>query len=394
MTPRRILFLEASTGGVVGGSLTGILPLIARLDRARFAPSLALFETKQLGTNGVPIRVLPPLPDRYSGRPDGAVERTFARARNIASLAKRTRALARLFRREQPALVYLANGVRANVDGVLAARLCGVPVICHEKGFEQLGAVGRFASRWIDACIGMTDEVREHCRKDGVRARRLLTIFDGVDCGQFAPGGGAAVRREFGIPAGVPVAGIVGHLQEWKGQHIVIEAIGQARVRFPELHCLIVGGVHRRGGEYAARLRTRIADLGLERNVILTGERTDVPACLDAMDIVLHSSITPEPFGRVMIEGMALGRPVIAPREGGPLAIVVDGQTGLLVPPRDADGMARGLVQLLADPGGRAAMGRAARARVEEVFDIRHHVEAIESLFEELLSERRPRGAS
>ena len=89
------------------------------------------------------------------------------------------------------------------------------------------------------------------------------------------------------------------------------------------------------------------------------------------MDIVLHSSITPEPFGRVMIEGMALGRPVIAPREGGPLAIVVDGETGLLVPPRDADGMARALMELLADPERRKAMGRAARARVASVFDIR-----------------------
>jgi hypothetical protein len=80
MTPRHILFLEASTGGVVGGSLTGILPLIARLDRTRFAPSLALFETKPLSTNGVPIRILPPLPDRYSGRPEGAVGRALARA--------------------------------------------------------------------------------------------------------------------------------------------------------------------------------------------------------------------------------------------------------------------------------------------------------------------------
>jgi glycosyltransferase involved in cell wall biosynthesis len=389
MAPRRILFLEASMGGVVGGSLTGILPLIARLDRARFAPSLALFEAKPLDTNGVPVRVLPPLPDRYSGRRETSIGKMIGRAQNLASLATRTRTLAALFRREQPALVYLANGVRANIDGVLAGRLCGVPVICHEKGFEPLGPVGRFASRWIDACVGMTDEVSEHCRRDGLRARRLLTIFDGVDTSQFAPGGGAAIRREFGIPADAPVAGIVGHVQEWKGQHIVVEAIAQARRHVPNLHCLIVGGMHRRGGDYGTRLRERIAALGLERGVILTGARSDVPACLDAMDIVLHSSITPEPFGRVMIEGMALGLPVIAPREGGPLAIVVDGQTGLLVPPRDAEGMARALVELLHDNERRKAMGRAARARVEAVFDIRHHVRAMETLFDELLAERR-----
>ena len=395
MTARRILFLEASTGGVVGGSLTGILPLIARLDRARFAPSLALFEAKPLDLNGVPIRVLPPLPHRYSSpvRPRSSVARVIGRGKNLASLVTRTRTLAALYRRERPALVYLANGVRANIDGVIAGRLCGVPVICHEKGFERLGPVGRFASRWIDACIGMTDEVSEHCRRDGLRARRLLTIYDGVDTTQFAPGGGAAIRREFGIPADAPVAGLVGHVQEWKGQHIVVAAIAQARKRYPDLHCLLVGGMHRRSGDYGRRLQEQIATLGLERAVILAGARSDVPACLDAMDIVLHSSITPEPFGRVMIEGMALGRPVIAPREGGPLAIVVDGQPGLLVPPRDADGMARGLIELLGNNERRAAMGRAARARVEAVFDIRHHVRAMETLFEDLLAAR-GRGAS
>ena len=121
-----------------------------------------------------------------------------------------------------------------------------------------------------------------------------------------------------------------------------------------------------------------------------------MPACLDAMDIVLHASTVPEPFGRVLIEAMALARPVIAPREGGPLVIVVDGETGLLVPPRDASALADALVALLGDPVRRAAMGQAGRARAEAVFDIRHHVAAMEALFEQVLqhpvSTERPRG--
>jgi glycosyltransferase involved in cell wall biosynthesis len=388
MVPRRILFLEASTGGVVGGSLTGILHLIARLDRTRFAPMLALFEAKELAPNGVPVHVLPPLPPRTSGRARDPFRRAFLYGRNVSNLVTRVRTLAGLFRRERPALVYLANGLRANLDGVLAARLCAVPVVCHEKGFERAGPMERFASRWIDAYIGMTDAIVAHGRAGGVQARRLMAVYDGIDCARFAPGGGEAVRREFGIPAAVPVAGIVGHLQEWKGQHLVIEAIARARRRFPELRGLVVGGVHRKGAEYAAQLRARIAAPELAGHVVLTGARDDIPACLDAMDVVFHASITPEPFGRVLIEAMALGRPVVAPREGGPLDIVVDGQTGLLVPPRDEAALAEALIALLADPARRMAMGKAGRARVDAVFDIRHHLRAMESLFEEILGSR------
>ena len=389
MSPHRILFVEASTGGVVGGSLTGILHLIARLDRTRFAPALALYESKPLALNGVPVHVLPKLPRKRPARRRAAIARVTARMRNIYTvLGPRAQALATLYRRERPALVYLANGYRANLDGVVAAARCGVPVVCHEKGFEPVGTLERFTSRWIDACVGMTDEIVEHCRAQGLNARRLLTIYDGIDCTAFRAGGREAIRREFGIPADAPVAGIVGHIQEWKGQHLVVEAIAQARRRFPELRGLIVGGVHRRGKEYAARLRERIAAPDLAGHVVLTGARHDVAACLDAMDVVIHASTIAEPFGRVLIEAMALERPLIAPREGGPLVIVVDGETGLLVPPRDAGALGAALSTLLADPARRGAMGRAARARVDAVFDIRHHVHAMEELFEEILAQR------
>jgi glycosyltransferase involved in cell wall biosynthesis len=391
---RRILFVEASTGGVVGGSLTGILQLIAHLDRARWTPSLALFEAKGITTNGAPVHVLPPLP-RPGGAPErGPLGRALQRARNLYTVVgPRARALAALYRRERPDLIYLANGFRANLDGVVAAARANLPVVCHEKGFEPVGPVERLASRWIDACICMTDEIADHCRARALRAQRLLTIYDGIDCAAFAPGGGAAVRREFGIPAGAPVTGIVGHLQEWKGQHLVLEAVARARRRFPELRCLVVGGVHRRGAEYAARLRERISAPDLVGHVILTGARDDVAACLDAMDVVVHASVVAEPFGRVLIEAMALGRAVIAPREGGPLAIVRDGETGLLVPPRDPAALGDALTSLLADPSCRAAMGRAGRARVDAVFDISHHVRAMEALFDEILARRPPPAA-
>ena len=259
MAAQRILFVEASTGGVVGGSLTGILPLIAHLDRRRFAPMLALFEPKRIATDGVPVHVLPPLPRPGDAAQRGRLGRLVLRVTNLyAIVGPRAHALADLYRRERPALVYLANGFRANLDGIVAAKRCGLPVVCHEKGFELIGPRERLTSRWIDACVCMTEEIADYCRARHLQARRLLTIHDGIDCQEFRPGGGEAVRREFGIPLDAPVAGIVGHIQNWKGQHLVVEAIARARRHFPDLRCLVVGGVHRRGVEYAAQLRERI----------------------------------------------------------------------------------------------------------------------------------------
>jgi glycosyltransferase involved in cell wall biosynthesis len=394
MTPHRILFVEASVGGVLGGSLTGILQLIDRIDRSRFAPSLLLYQEKevipQLEAAGVPVHVLPPQPGWLPDGGRGRMGRALLRLQEIASVVlPRSRAVLAHLQKARPDIVYLANGVSPNVDALVATARAGIPTLVHEKGYRRIGPRERVMSRWIDVFVGMTDLVTAHARTRGVQARRHLTIYDGIDCEQFAPGGGAAVRRELGIRPDAPVVGIVGHIQGWKGQDLVVQAMAQLRDRHPELRCLIVGGVHRQGAEYAERMRARIAAEGLGEQVILTGARRDVAACLDAMDVAIHASTNPEPFGRVLIEAMALERPLIAPREGGPLEIVVDGETGLLIPPRDPSALATAIDRLVADPDLRRRMGAAARARVDAVFDIRHHVRAIEAVFDEMLAARR-----
>ncbi|MCC6763825.1 MAG: glycosyltransferase family 4 protein [Deltaproteobacteria bacterium] len=394
MAPHRILFVEASVGGVLGGSLTGILQLIDRLDRTRFAPALLLYQEKevvpQLEAAGVPVAVLPPQPGWLPDGDRGRGGRAWLRAKEIPTVVlPRARAVGAHLRRARPDVVYLANGVTPNLDALVAAARAGIPALVHEKGYRRIGPRERFMSRWIDVFVGMTDLVTAHAKRRGIRARRHLTVYDGIDCERFAPGGGAAVRRELGVPAEAPVVGIVGHIQGWKGQDLVVQAMARLRDRHPELRCLIVGGVHRQGGAYAERLRRRIVDERLERRVLLTGARRDVAACIDAMDVAIHSSTNPEPFGRVLIEAMALSCPLVAPREGGPLEIVVDNETGLLVPPRDPDALAAAIERLVLDPDLRRRMGAAARARVEAVFGIRHHVRAMEAIFDEMLAHRR-----
>jgi len=392
VSPHRILFTDSTQGGVLGGSLTGVLELIPHLDRARFEPVLVLFEPKpiiaELEASGIRVHVLPaprgPVAAYHGSRPG----RALARAVNLWRIVGfRAREVVRVLRRERPAIVYCSSGIVPSLPVVTAAALCRVPVICHFKGFGRIGPEARFMSRWVDTAIFMTDELADHARAQGLHGRRFLTIFDGIDQTACVSGAGAAVRREFGIPADAPVVGIVGHIQGWKGQLLAVEAVARARRHVPALRCLVVGGIHRLGAAYAERLRERIAAPDLAGHVVLTGARRDVLACMDAMDIVLHTS-DHEPFGRVLIEAMAARRPVIAPREGGPRVIVADGVTGLLVPPRDPGALAAAIVELLAHPVRRRAMGHAGRARVEAVFGIREHVRAVEDVFDEILARR------
>ena len=387
---RRVLFLESSIGGgVIGGSLTGILELLPHLDAGRWQASLVVAEPKpSLDLPGVSMHVL--TPRRGSGGVDrGPLPvRVLRRASEVFGIVMpRARELLPLFERERPDVVYLASGLTSNLAGALAAARSGVPVVCHFKGFRRVGPIDRWCSRWIDTAIMMTDEIGAHYRSRHIRARRFVTIYDGIDVARFATGGGASVRRELGIPADAPCVGIVGHVQGWKGQLLVAEAVARARRRIPELRCLIVGGVHRLGAEYAERLKERVAAADLAGHVILAGARRDVAACMDAMDVVVHAS-NREPFGRVLLEAMAANRPVIAPREGGPLEIVSDGETGMLVPPRDADALAAAIVSLLEDPDRRSTMARAARAHVAARFDIRQHARAVEAVLDDVLHHR------
>jgi glycosyltransferase involved in cell wall biosynthesis len=133
------------------------------------------------------------------------------------------------------------------------------------------------------------------------------------------------------------------------------------------------------------KLQGMVRELGLSEHVVFTGYRTDVPDLLALSDIVVHSSSEPEPFGRVIVEAMLAGKPVIATAAGGPLDIIEDQVTGLLAPIKDSAAMARALGQLLENKAEARAMGQRARESAQRRFSIKQHIAAIQGLYEEIL---------
>ena len=209
-----------------------------------------------------------------------------------------------------------------------------------------------------------------------------MVIHNGVDVEAFTPAAAGARHRD-----GCWI-GMVGALAPWKGQHIFVQAAAEVVDRIPDVTFFLIGDViYTTAGhhDYRRELERLVHQLGLEGRVIFTGFRKDIARVMANLDIVAHCSVEPEPFGRVIIEAMACGKPVIAARGGGVDEIIVDGDDGLLVPPGDARLLAEAILRLAGDPDRRARLGEAARRRVEEKFRIHDQVRQIEQCYDRLL---------
>jgi glycosyltransferase involved in cell wall biosynthesis len=193
------------------------------------------------------------------------------------------------------------------------------------------------------------------------------------------------------------LVGLVGRISPWKGQHVFIEAAGQVRKRFPNARFQIVGSAMFGETEYERQVRDQVATLGLEECVEFTGFRSDVPELVAEFDVLVHASTTGEPFGQVIAEGMAAGKPVVATDGGAVPEIVQDGVTGLLVPMGQAAPMAEAILRLLENPEEARAMGAAGAQRIEEHFTMSHVVQKVEKIYDDFWAwkasggRRRPR---
>lgn len=207
------------------------------------------------------------------------------------------------------------------------------------------------------------------------RRRNWQVVPNGVDLAQFAPGDGP-LPDDLDLPPGVPVVTIVAALRPGKGHALAIAAWPRVLRRTPEARLLVVGS-----GALEPPLRRQVAELRLERRVIFTGMRTDVPQILRGTSVVLLPSMS-EALPTTLIEAAAAGRPVVATSVGGVPEIVVDHETGVLVPAGDGDALTEAVSGLLTDGPTRAALGANARLRAERLFGMRLWAERLRALYD------------
>jgi glycosyltransferase involved in cell wall biosynthesis len=275
------------------------------------------------------------------------------------------RQIARATRRVRANLVLSWMG-KAHLYGGPAAALAGVPAAWFQHGIPNQRNGMDVLTALVPAAGVLT------CSRTSAEGqlrlwprRRVRVVYPPVDLQRFDPErmpAPAQMRRQLGLRDDGPLIGIVGRLQRWKGFHVLIAAMPSILERHPRARCVLVGGEHAKEADYPVVLRRQIAALNLEGHVSMVGLQTNVPQWMQAMDVVVHASEA-EPFGMVVIEAMALGKPVVASAAAGPTEVVTPGMDGLLAPYGDAHALSAAVTKYLDDPIFAESCGRAARAR-------------------------------
>lgn len=270
-------------------------------------------------------------------------------------------------------LVHANNGWSPSALHV--AKRLGVRCITHFRGFEQPSARPNptlHAYRdTVAACVGISPAVSESLVASGIPSALVHTIANPVTVEQYVVPEERTheLRREHGLVANDFVLGLFGRVIPWKGQLEFLQGVEPLLAEWPALKVMIVGDeADFDGNSYGMAVRALSAQPAYAGRVIFAGYQSQVAEYYALSDAVVHCSVLPEPFGRVVIEGMAAGRPVIAMNEGGPRSIVTHEVDGLLVAPRDAGAMNDALRRLRADAAWGVALGSRARETARTVY--------------------------
>lgn len=396
---RRILYCEGNVDGTIGGSFYSLLFLVENLDRTRFHPIVVFHRDNLLiprfQASGADVHVIAPSPplclraDRGWRWAEPLVKVLQKGANAWRHLVGGGLRCALFLRRHRVDLVHLNNSILRNHPWMLAALLTRTPCVTHERGINRFYShEARFFARRLKAIICISGAVRASLLDSRVTHQRLVLIHNGLDASRIKPSApDGEIRARHGISPSAPVVGIVGNIKEWKGQHVVVRACGRLRQRLPGLYCLLVGDTSAEDLAYRQELEALVREQGLQRHVIFAGYQQNPADYMNAMDVVVHASTLPEPFGRVLIEAMALGKPLVASRDGAVTEIVTEETSGLTFSPGDDLALANQVYRLLTDKTFAARIGENARHRVKE-FDIRGNVKRTQELYEEILAGR------
>ena len=407
---RRVLYIDHTAE--LGGGEIALRNLVRALDRERVNPTVLLFATgpleEQLRNLGTMVHVMPLSASVLQTRKDSLGAASLLKVKEVAAVMLAVVRVARFIVQHQIEIVH-TNSLKSDLIGGLAGRLAGRPVVWHLR--DRIAAdylppavvkAFRLLSRIVPSyVIANSQATLQTLRLSS--GRHGMSIPSGIDLPKTATGGpnvsivhdgldGQTTRTSPRPSHRTLRIGLVGRISRWKGQHIFLQAAAEVRKQFPQSHFQIIGAPLFGEEDYYKELLAMTEQLGLKDAVEFTGFRTDVREMISNLEVLVHASISGEPFGQVVIEGMAAGKPVVATRGGGIPEIVEEGKTGLLVPMGDADAMAQAICQLLADPAAAAELGRRGRQRVLDHFTIDQAARKVERVYDLLLSGESRRG--
>ncbi|NUR33082.1 MAG: glycosyltransferase [Gemmatimonadaceae bacterium] len=360
----------------LGGTELNAVRTAERLDRSRF--DLRMF---CLNANG-------PLADRYRALGVPVTELPIRSLYGPSMVSTGLRFVREL--RRQGVQVVHAHDMYSNIFASLWGRVARVPVVITSRRWwhtcpnRKLRAGNRVAFRLSDAVLANSAAVARSVHEEaGIAPADVWTVSNFADDSAFeplAPAERALLRRGWRVPQDALVVGCVARLDPLKDHATLLRAIASLRTTGRRVHLVLIGD-----GELRRPLEQLAADLDIGDAVTFVGEVRDGRNHHRGFDVSALCSLS-EGFPNTLVEAMAGGRPVVATAVGGSVDAVVDGETGLLVPPSAADDLAAALARLLDDPEARSRMGRAGYERARRLYGAQQTVAGLEGMYDALLA--------
>jgi len=387
---KRILYVDGT--GEMSGAEVSLLGLVTNLDRGRYQPIVMLpwrgRFAQRLEANGIKVTTKKIQPLSYHINPILVLHDALAMIPFIVSLW-------RYIVKNGICLVHV-NAFNIAIPCTLAAKLAGVPVVWHvrdiPKSERKRKVFSALALTLADKVIAISRAVHGGFTRSRKETAKVVVIYNAIDLKWLEGSDGARIRAKLGISDTTYLIGNIGQWVPWKGQDLFMRAAAIVVEHFPNVKFLLVGyeipvtwRVPKHYLDYGSYVHQLVKELNLQDKVFFSSFQEDIFSIYLALDIYAHAATLPEPFGRVLIESLACGTPVVAPNHGGIPEIVEHGRTGLLFPPGDANALAAALIELLQNEQERANIAKAGYERVRRIFTIEKHVEKVQRIYDSLL---------
>lgn len=378
LLPRKYRILYLNPVSVISGAEISLLGLLRSLNREIFEPIVALPCSGPLveRINRLDVKVV-------------IIPQQKVKIKNIFSYLKTVIYLFNLIRRRHINLIHCNMDI-CNQYALIAAKMTRIPIVCHTRNILGKRSFQRMFLNYSDVLIANSTAVAASYSKYVSRLQKIKVIYNGVDINEYflSSTRSGIFRKQLGIPDHAFVIGHIARICPEKGQHTLIDAMAEVTKTHSEVYTLIVGETIVDNSAYFLKLlKQRVLDLGLSERVSFGGFVDNIKELYADLDLVVLPSLC-EPFGRVLIEAMAMEIPVIANRWGGPMEIIEDGQSGLLVDTSNTKAFADTIIKLLNDQPLCKKMGKRGREIVEKKFSLQANVHGIETVYKSLLNQK------
>jgi glycosyltransferase involved in cell wall biosynthesis len=397
----RVLVLDEGRG--FGGTVVVAATLIRALDTSRFKATLVSAADEQfLATRTQDIQSVVALGPAY----------TYVHASRLRRICQRLPLIGRLVNFVASKLFSLANipyliGIGlvvlrdritivhcnnfANLEGLFLAWLLRRPCVLHVHGFiAGAGPITNwFLQRLQPEVIAISQAVADAVSTSGIERERITVIYNPVELPSSTNDSAVHFRRDIGVPEHATLVGIVGRIVEWKGQREFVTACIEVLNTHPAVHAVVVGNASDFDDRYFLEVRETAARSAVGNRIHFTGFVSDTEAMYKSLDILVHASIEPEPFGLVITEAMVHGVAVVAANDGAPREIIDHGETGYLEDPSNASTLAARISMLVEQPELRTQIGESGRLFARHTYNASNYAHSVACVWERAVTRRK-----